>query len=384
MTPVIPPGQEALLERALRPRGAGVSGFELRGFSIETSQVRARYAHEGREIPLRLLHPSTEVDGPQLEAGPFLVLLERDDDAPSCGPLMASLHRGLSSLEGRFVWRNVHDEAGEPRGDARGEPIGERVEDVQLLAVARGIKPALRMSVGLPELDAVRRHLEGAGLAVSRRQRLDDHDGVESEILCASPDADRAEALAGLERALCDVAGQSPQEDARLAARIGELLGYPACCVTAHARRVAAPVAGHTGFFEAACEAWSAEPHHRLNGIVAGWVRPLVSFEPCTFNCSAALGYADAVAAALADRDALALEVLEEALATVVVVHASGARGLATLREGEVVDVKPAPRKEGRGVDAADALALASVRGHPGARGLLGAEAVLIDFRARR
>jgi hypothetical protein len=385
---IIPPGQERWLKRALRPRGPAADAFVLLRIEVRPREVIGRYLSGDREVAVRLLHPSAEVSGPRLLAGPFVVSLMCAEDAAVCAPLMASLHLGLSAIEGASVWVEEDSVETRTRGFVSHVPADEPLKDMDLLAVTTGLKPALRMSVAAGAIEEATHRLVASGLEVRQRGHLDEQDGRVRDVLCASPDAAHAERLADLERALFHTGVRRARgelaphtADAEVVEEIGMLLGYPACCVEAHVRRVAAPKPGWAATYVAVRDAWVRHPHHRLDHVVAGHVRPLISFQPCTFRCGAALAYADTLARALQARDADALTDLEEALAKAVVVHTSGARGYAELDGDRVIGVQALPRLEGEAPDEADRAVLSAARGSVDSEGVLGEDFVLIDFR---
>ncbi|MEM9073306.1 MAG: hypothetical protein AAGE52_32675 [Myxococcota bacterium] len=406
MSYVIPPNQEALLARLLEPvssrrsmppptgsesprvtlRGSLPSEdrvvrepraptLRLRSIQVWKNEIRLRYAIGSREVRVRLVHPSRKVDGPQIEAGPFLAVLVDAADAPGSGPLMAFLSQRLPQLGKRFRWQERRPEAVIPE---EGDPRGDSIEDLELLAVLAGIKPALRLSVEQTEVAEVIARLTRHELSVHRNARIALHDGIPCEIVCASKDPAHSRRLAELERTLHDLSSAEVKAKLSIIRDIGQLLGYPACCIEAHARRfLASP--GELSVFGAANDAWCPAPRYRLNQILAGHVRPLISFEPCRFDCEPASERANAVAEELATRDPRALTQLENALRQPIVIHRNGARGYAVVRDQSVVDARPVERTHRGSVTEEDRQALATLRGPVDAKGRV-ADGLLLRF----
>lgn len=112
--------------------------------------------------------------------------------------------------------------------------------------------------------------------------------------------------------------------------RLGELLGYPPCCVAAHVERSAFEAAFHLSGrqdYLAAADAASRTSvfHARLNGFLPGGRAKLVSFYPCRYDCEASLALADGVYAALQAAAPDDAGVLRAALVTRVAVSLDGA-----------------------------------------------------------
>ncbi len=184
---------------------------------------------------------------------------------------------------------------------------------LEALAFAIGIKPALRLS--LSPADAARE----AG-----RWRARGAVVLEGgPMIYVARDLARADALRAAEAAvLPDGSRRAPDADVRAAHReVGRLLGYPPCCVEGFLGRLERGVEVRPDGSKAAERvvaaevAWRRASCHyaRLNFLLPRR-RALVPFEPCAFDCDAALKYADALWLALQARDPADAAALEGAL----------------------------------------------------------------------
>jgi len=218
------------------------------------------------------------------------------------------------------------------------------VDVFEWIPFAAGVKPALRHEVPYARVEELVQWLERRGFvaAVAEENRRTPDAVVyvartlEGVRELASADAPIVQALPG--------SIPTPQL-VRLQGRVGELLGYPACCVEAFTARVAREVHRRIGggeaheHFVAAEEAASRTSvfHGRLNDLLPQRAARLVSFFPCRYDCPAALAWADGVFAAIeAQAPRLARE-LGSALVGRMVIDVDGARGDAVSAAVEVL-----------------------------------------------
>lgn len=316
-------GQEGRIRRALELRDAG---FSLGRVRVGADRIEAVYrAADGTEFEVAA-HTAGEGD-----AGRPTLALSRV--AP--GALRRLLEPRIAALSRELAWHTVRrDSHRGHQGDLR---------DVERVAVLAGVKPGLRRSY--------RRAADAEGLAEElRREGLEAR--VASEIIrwrgderhhvvYASPDPALVRRLIALEDAGLPERSDAPR--AVLAERhreLGAALGYPPCCVDAFVTRNIVPARRLLGprtrrllelvsppahdRFEAARTAWCVDPLPELNPFFAGERRTLISFEPCSYRCAAALSLARATERAAAAVDEKAARLLREALVAPVAVDAAG------------------------------------------------------------
>jgi hypothetical protein len=225
--------------------------------------------------------------------------------------------------------------------------------DVEWIALRAGLKPALRLSARHGEAAGMAARFRAAGLCVVEAPGWIQSLRRDGALLYVAPRRDVAEALRDAEAPTLRGEGVCPRDvSIQCASRVGELLGYPACCVAAFCARMARGVGrcgdGRTAteLYVAALEAWRELPHPWLNNLRRPEHLGLVSFEPCAYDCAAALEWACRCRQALRAVDAPATEQLERALAVPVAVAASGARALVELRHGRVAHAGAPAREE--------------------------------------
>ena len=181
--------------------------------------------------------------------------------------------------------------------------------DTEWLALRAGVKPAFQRGVAGPEeAESVAAHFLAADFAVARARLASGR-----EILYVAARQDDADALRDAEADLLLSEAISFEREAVALEEVGRRLGYPPCCV---ARRVAR---NHDKRLAAARRGWRWSWPWRLLrgkmepadedylGAVDGWVeRPaweinrfalpgdmfLITFEPCTYSCPAAVDLA--------------------------------------------------------------------------------------------
>jgi hypothetical protein len=171
--------------------------------------------------------------------------------------------------------------------------------ELERLAFAAGIKPALRAIVSLARVPALERELADRGAYLAS---VDIADG--NAVVYAARDRARAEALREAEAAILPHGARAVPSDSIAGAHreVGRLLGYPRCCVDAYLERVARGVKNAGDGTEAAEEvvaaraalARSERSLARLNFLLPKR-RALVPFDPCRFDCDLASRYASAL-----------------------------------------------------------------------------------------
>ncbi|MFO0552667.1 MAG: hypothetical protein U0271_30025 [Polyangiaceae bacterium] len=312
------PGQEAALQAIFAVDPKTARAFRLMAIRVEQFVVRAAYSNlqTGERVVLELA-----AGGPPRVRG-----------AQSRAALQLAQHvtERAASLDA-LRWYPV-----------RPRPVGrpEKGLNVELTAVLKGVKPALRTSVAARDAARTCAELGAAGLAVRVLERPVQMDGLEWTVVVASTDQGKSDRLLELE------ASSRSRESEEVHRELGRLLGYPPCCVDAFCGRLQYGGEAPDPIYRATRDAWTAEPHSRLNPLLFGEGTWLVSFEVCSFSCPTAIATADALASC-ADGPTL-LAALDAALATPIAVHPNGARMKLRLeRSGAVARIAaatPVPR----------------------------------------
>lgn len=332
------------------------AGFSLELIRVRRDRVIARYRGRRGGAEVTLAHADAATDGCTTVAA---VAVRATDPELLAGLAPAVRAHGA---ELRFV-----------RSSA--PPGHPAFRDTERYAVLAGVKPALRRSAPWGRGDALEASLRGAGLAVSRAPAPVDFGHGPSALVYASRDPARARALRDLEVASLAVREAHPRQAARDNRAIGLSLGYPGCCVDAFCERLIARRPDGAPTWVAARAAWTPRPRSRLNNLVAATEPVLVTFEPCSYACGAALAYADAVAAALAAVDEASLARLDDALDDDVAVHRSGAVFHVTLSATEPRVVRAACDRRGGSARAASLVGEAM-----GPDGRVGDDVLVLDF----
>lgn len=164
-------------------------------------------------------------------------------------------------------------------------------------ALAAGLKPVIRQLLHEGELEPARARFLARGFAVEVAPTT--HFYPDRRALFAGRDARRVQAAAEHELL----------EDADLA--MGELLGYPRCCVEAYLE--VAPPRPNAPVLRAALARTRGRAHPRLNTLDLS-VFHFISFFPCSFRCERAASLATALAAALRPGHARFVQAIEQAL----------------------------------------------------------------------
>ncbi|MBX7193672.1 MAG: hypothetical protein K1X94_16565 [Sandaracinaceae bacterium] len=331
-------------------REGAIDGVELRATPDGHVAVR------GALVPRAWLGSPSETASPADDR--WLVSVDRGEPhargGVRAGPLPTA-QTALEILEAELPpapsprWQSMcgRREIAYPIGCGRGASI----------ALEAGLKPLLRELIAVPELALARARFEAQGFVVEVAPitfgptldgwlgRPESREGtprapeLERQPLFVA--RDRATARAGVEAELT-----RSTEGTRA---LGQLLGYPPCCVEAFAsvlsdRRAhvlwAAAAARTTGAFRARL---AALDHATFS---------YVSWFPCRFDCAPSLAYADALAARVARAHPDFVHAIDHALARPRLVLSPEVQLLA---EGRVAD-----EPEGRGVRALRGLASAA------------------------
>lgn len=169
-----------------------------------------------------------------------------------------------------------------------------RNQRAQLLEA--GIKPAYRRHVPAAQLDEYRRYYTERGLAfVEQREKLW-FQGSGQRIVYVAKEAAVAEELADLERRQYVRFRPGPPLDAR----VGELLGYPPCCVEAFGRDRNKIFELWPGLYRQQSDLLIGRMlrraerfDYRLN-IVFPRMRNVIEHLPCGLDCEASIGITEA------------------------------------------------------------------------------------------
>jgi len=178
--------------------------------------------------------------------------------------------------------------------------------DLEWIAMQAGLKPTIRVTVEPEHADAVAARARRDGCAVERAAHVIEFPGrAPSVVLYLARDANRARELVGAEAPLLPVNGRPlPLDEALpLHTRLGELLGFPRCCIDAFCARLRRGVTrrldgrdAHEDFV--AAEDAARASHRflaRLNDLSPDRRARIVTFYPCRYDCPTASTYAAGV-----------------------------------------------------------------------------------------
>ncbi len=213
-----------------------------------------------------------------------------------------------------------------------------------------GIKPGNRISIAPEHAAEIETRARREGFAVARGSHSVEFPGrPPSLILYLAHDEAYALALAEAEAPLL------PPENAKLPideelvfhARLGQLLGFPSCCVEEFGFRLRRGITrrldgryGDEDFVAAECAAQrSSQFLGRLNDLSPDRRVRIVTFYPCRYDCPTASAYAEAVFAAAVKVDAVAAGQLRAALLGEMRIGVDGTRGPAAAPSAETLTV---------------------------------------------
>jgi hypothetical protein len=206
--------------------------------------------------------------------------------------------------------------------------------DVELVALHAGLRRVIRLTLNVREIAQATERLERTGLIVRVERAPTDRDGERHDLVLVARTVADAQAALDAERS----------EDVRA---LGALLGFPACCVEVFARR-AGYAEGVGQQYEGAVAAWVPRPSPRLNNLLFGLGVRFISFEPCRYDCAAALATADAIAAALGQVSPETLARFDAQLARPVAIDPGDARAIVELEGTTISGAHAIPSVSGR------------------------------------
>ena len=314
----LPPDQEAVVGAAFALEPASTHDYRLETISIEQNQVRVTYRGPGDALyTLVCRHPE---DDPDRERRTKSFTLQ--GDLPPA--LLDLVEASLRAREGEVRWRDLRNET---RKKKRGP---QSLRDAELLAFLRGVKPALRRSAAdLERADQLVKTIELSGRAACRSRREVRLGSRQWWVVYGASTMAEAMQLRRLDAAPWRVTKAARAHDNR---ELGRRLGYPNCCVEGFVSRDlrmggwSRRWLGVTTHYRhlAAREAWSEQSRWELNPHLMGEGASLISFEPCSYSCPAALTVARATFRALYEEDPFAAEELERRLRCTLAVDADG------------------------------------------------------------
>jgi hypothetical protein len=219
----------------------------------------------------------------------------------------------------------------------RPNPSNRRL-DIEWVAMKAGVKPANRVSSAPERADEVETRARREGLAVIRSSHLVEFPGrPPSVILYLARDEAYARSVAEAEAPLLPSLNAKLGIDEELVnhTRLGQILGYPRCCVEEFCLRLRRGITrrldggdGHEDFVAAECAARASQQFlGRLNDLSPDRRARIVTFYPCRYDCPTASAYAEAVFAAAMKMDALAAGELRAALLGQMHIAVDGTRG---------------------------------------------------------
>jgi hypothetical protein len=182
------------------------------------------------------------------------------------------------------------------------------------IALAEGVKPALRQLLAADKVDDARRRFEEAGFHVVAAGSVV-RDG---ENRLVRPEPGMSHLLVPLfvgkdpasleEAASCELAWR----DVGANRRMGALLGYPDCCVEGFVQTP--PPRTNLTLAAASWARTTSSPLPRLNGLDLA-IFHFVPWTPCSYACHASVRYADTVAELVARTDPEFVRAIDAALA---------------------------------------------------------------------
>lgn len=178
------------------------------------------------------------------------------------------------------------------RAEALARPIAYALGsgEADEVALYAGLKPLIRQVLPIAQLVTARARFEALGLAIGVSEHRVKLPSTEGTVLYVGRDPRHVR-----EAVLCEA---MPDHDHEL----GQLLGYPRCCVEAYLE-IPPPRRNVDAFARAAsaCQASSGVFVPRLNTVDLA-IFHYVSWLPCSFSCAFSRAFADAVADHIAKR----------------------------------------------------------------------------------
>jgi hypothetical protein len=211
--------------------------------------------------------------------------------------------------------------------------------DIEWIAMKAGIKPAVRVSIDPGRAVEVEVRARREGFAAVRGPHGVEFPGRSpSVILYLARDDAYARAVAEAEAPLLppENVGLSLDEELILHARLGQMLGFPPCCVDEFGARLRRGITArldgsyaHEDFVAAEAATRRSQAFlGRLNDLSADRRMRIITFYPCRYDCPQASTYAAAAFAAAVEVDAVAAADLRAALLGEMHIGVDGTRGL--------------------------------------------------------
>jgi hypothetical protein len=293
---VIAPDNDATISAMLRLPKQGASWW-LEQWQARERWIDARYRalggawaivrllgrDEARRVPAQL---------PTRATPRFVIVVLRHARGAELEPLLDRIAATVQAHEQRFRWA-------EPKSSPKPDPtrLDPRSVPVERLAVKAGVKPALRIRLYQWEAPYEVGLWLREGFAVTAVETDAGADGARTYVMVARTRA-HVDALADAE--LRQFLPMPAQLDALR--ECGELLGYPPCCVEAFVRSTELEEGRDAELDSRRCNfhrldaAWVPLADARLNTLRQHESLGLISFDPCSFACPAALAAAEGIA----------------------------------------------------------------------------------------
>ena len=231
---------------------------------------------------------------------------------------------------------------------------GHQRIDVEWLALAAGLKPAIRIAATALDASAIAGRFQRMGAAVVTARGPVGVHRHEHTLVYVARTAGEAAALRAAERPL--LALHLPARDkAYYAGELGLRLGYPRCCIDGFTARVLrGPGKLRPGDrdsvhedYVAAHDAHVLAPDWRLNNLLLRQHLRLITFEPCRYDCPLACALAGEIFRLAEASDRPSAHVLCDRLKRPLVLTAAGARAWVRLEGGQIRGAEP-PREPER------------------------------------
>lgn len=247
---------------------------------------------------------------------------------------------------------------------------GHHRVDVEWLALRAGLKPGIRIAATALEASQIAAHFQRLGATVVTARGPVGAHRHELTLLYVAREAAHAASLRAAERPLLQP--QVPARDKAFHCKeLGLRLGYPRCCIDAFAARVlrgpgrlrAGDRDAHHEDYVAARDAQVARPDWRLNNLLLRQNLRLITFEPCRYDCAAALAYAGGVLRIVAAVEPRALPGLQDSLQRPLALLPTGGRAWVSLAGGELVRAEAPRERPGAAAEPDDLAAAAHLTG---------------------
>ena len=312
-------GQEALARRMLSEAPAG---WRFGGARIDECAVVASYlSADGALAQLELAHYSEQ-------PAPYRTARFSCSARGAPAELVEHVLERVRGLEAGWRWT---------RAMVSRAAVHTAFSNPDLLAAAAGLKPALRVTAAPEQADTVASRLRASGLVVLRLAGGVEIKGVPQVVFYASATPEKAARLRDAEAQLFgtlnhDVPGPvSAQQNAL----VGQLLGYPPCCVASFTQRVTDRPVAHDDYVQARA-ARVERPHFRLNNLLLAAGVWWIGWEPCRYDCEHSLWYAGQAAKLMEAKDPASVRVIDRRLAVDVLVDTLGRIATVELGDGQI------------------------------------------------